>query len=383
MNQKERNSNFELMRIVSMLFIILWHIYMFGGIRNNPRIMNPTIKVFFEIVLFIIIVHVNSFVLISGYHQYKSKFNLKKLFSLIDISLFYRVVIVLVLLLLGLITIGKIEALRYFSPLLLTENGEYWYLRVFILLYIFSPFINLLIQKLNKKNHFQLLVLLFIFFSFLPFVSGNRINENYGYTLSNFIFLYLIGSYISKYKIKEKILNRISNNLYRLLLFIIFILSAIFNFCLYKTTGQFFLTGKIIGELSRNINSMHIAYSNPLVIIQTVSYFLFFESFNFKSKIINKISSLTLGIYLIHNNTYLKLFLYKWLKIENGNVYSYKFILYVFIMIFVIFILCAIIEFLRQIIIGFIKKRKITKLFQEKIYSFINSFKIKESNIKE
>ena len=383
MKQKERNSNFELMRIVSMLFIILWHIYMFGGIRNNPRIMNPTVKVFFEVVVFIIIVHVNSFILISGYHQYNSKFKLKKLFSLIDISIFYRLTIVISLFLLGLIRIGKVEALRYFSPLILTENSEYWYLRVFILLYIFSPFVNILIQKMNRKSHFQLLILLFIFFSVLPFLSGNRINENYGYTLSNFIFLYLIGSYISKYNIKEKLLNKLSNNLYRLLLVLLFFLSAIFNYCLYRTTGQFFLTGNVIREFSVNINSMHIAYSNPFVIIQTISYFLFFESFSFKSKIINKISSLTLGIYLIHNNTYLKMFFYKWLKIDNGNVYSYKFILYVFIMVFVIFILCALIDFIRQIIIGFIKKRKITINFENRIGKFFSGFYIKESNIKE
>ena len=380
MKQKERNSNFELMRIFSMLFIILWHIYMYGGIRKNPRIINNGVSLFFEFIIFVLIVHANSFVIVSGYFQHNKKFELKKLFSLIDISLFYRIIIVCALLFLNIISISKVELIKYFSPLVPTYNIEYWFIRVFTFLYIFSPFLNILINKMTKKQHFHLLLVSFLIFSIFPFISGNMFYDNYGYTLCNFIFLYFIGSFISKYKVKDIILEKISVNLYRLILIIVFILLAIFNYCIYKTSSQVLGMGNVISEFSRSINSMHIAYSNPFVIVQTIVYMLFFETFSFKSKIINKISSLTLGIYLIHNNTYLTQFIYKWLKIDNGNVYSYKFIIYCLAMVFVIFISAGIIELIRQLFVKFIQNRKIIKKIKEMFYSFLNSFYIKDNN---
>ena len=62
---EERNSNFELLRIVSMLFIILWHTIMHGNMLYNCT--NESIKWILEIIQFLIIVHVNSFVMVSGY----------------------------------------------------------------------------------------------------------------------------------------------------------------------------------------------------------------------------------------------------------------------------------------------------------------------------
>ena len=70
----KRNSNFELMRIVSMFFVVLWHIILHGNVINNCA--NPTIKILLQIIMFCIIIHVNSFVLLSGYFQSKSEFKL-------------------------------------------------------------------------------------------------------------------------------------------------------------------------------------------------------------------------------------------------------------------------------------------------------------------
>ena len=46
----ERNSNFELMRNISMLFIIIWHIYLYGNIKENPN-LNSNIKIFLKFCL--------------------------------------------------------------------------------------------------------------------------------------------------------------------------------------------------------------------------------------------------------------------------------------------------------------------------------------------
>ena len=62
MKKGVRQSNFELMRIVSMLFIIIWHIIVHGGIIN----CTGTLKLVIDFIYLFTVVHVNSFVLLTG-----------------------------------------------------------------------------------------------------------------------------------------------------------------------------------------------------------------------------------------------------------------------------------------------------------------------------
>jgi len=74
---KIRQSNFELMRIVSMIMIVLWHIIIHGHLIDNTT---GGINLFLNLILCLCIVHVNSFVLVTGYFQYDKEFSLKKFF---------------------------------------------------------------------------------------------------------------------------------------------------------------------------------------------------------------------------------------------------------------------------------------------------------------
>ena len=96
---------------------------------------------------------------------------------------------------------------------------------------------------------------------------------------------------------------------------------------------------------------------------------------NIKSKFINNYSKLMLGIYMIHEQNYVRGKIYTWLGIVDGNHNSYKFILYVFLVAFVIFIACSIIEFIRQKIFLFFYNRKISKTIREKYYLWIDKLK--------
>lgn len=71
-----RNSNHELMRIISMFLIVLGHILLFGGLLDTT---NPSVSIIYNFLEFILIMHVNSFVLVSGYYQSEKKFKQKNL----------------------------------------------------------------------------------------------------------------------------------------------------------------------------------------------------------------------------------------------------------------------------------------------------------------
>lgn len=75
------------MQILSTLMIIIWHILMHGNYINNCS--NYSMKIFFIIVQFLIIIHVNSFILLSGFFQSNSHFKLSKLFNLLIQVVFY------------------------------------------------------------------------------------------------------------------------------------------------------------------------------------------------------------------------------------------------------------------------------------------------------
>lgn len=368
-----RSSNFELMRIISMIFIIIWHIYVYGDINGSERIVNTQVKTIINFSQFLLIVHVNSFALLSGYFFDVQKFKSSKLFSIITTTLFYKLLIVGLLIHFGYSSMSNSYALVYFFPLNSTWDINYWYIRIFVLLYMLSPFINMFIKSLDRSNHRKVLIALFFIFSVLPFISGDKLYSNDGFTLSNFILLYVLGAFIKKY-IKQP--KRISLNLYRLLLLFGFFFIGIVNHSLSITTVHFSTFGDIFHEIFGSISSMLIRYSNPLVIVQSVLFFLFFSTLKIKSKLINIVASTTLGIYLIHNNKFLSEHLYVWLKIDGYKVYSYKFLLYIILVAILIFVASACIELTRQLIVKLIMKLKISKKIRKKLSDYYHSIKI-------
>ncbi len=365
----KRESNYELMRIIAMFFIVLSHVLIHGKVLENCH--HKGIMIILLLINFFINVHVNSFVLLSGFFQSKSKFKQSKVWSIINASLFYRVVIIILFSILGIISLNKLELLYGFSFI---DTLEYWFIKTYLLLYCLSPFLNKFINNLSKKDYQKLIALLFVILSIIPFITGGEGFENDGYSLYSFVFLYLIGAYLRKYPLKKcYIFKPLSNRLYQLIMIFIFISCLIINYLLNSYSFTILDINEILDKVSQNIVNSCKWYSNPLLIIQSVAFFEFFGTLRIKSKIINKIASLSFGIYLIHDNTYVRNFIYKFLSIQGKLVISYKFIFFILFITFYIYMSCAIIEFIRQVIFKFIYDRKISKWIRSKYYLYINS----------
>ena len=108
---------------------------------------------------FILVVHVNSYVLVSGYFQYNKEFKLSKFFSISNLQIFYLYLMIVIFSLLGI----NFEKVDLINRIFITFFRTYWFITAYLLLYLISPFLNILIKHMNKKTHFyMLLVLLFI-----------------------------------------------------------------------------------------------------------------------------------------------------------------------------------------------------------------------------
>ena len=373
--EKERDSNFELLRIISMFLIVLGHIIMHGKVLENCT--NPGLKIILEIIMMILIVHVNSFVLITGYFQSTSKFKQSKLWSIISTNWFYKALILIIFSILNIETFSNLDKFINLFPLNLSD---YWFINTYLITYCLSPYLNKLIDSLKKKDYQKLLIVLFIIFSVFPYTTGNRIFQNDGYSLYNFIFLYLIGAYLRRYPLKDSYLfKNFSNNLFQVTMIGIFFFCVLINYSFYQTANSILGINSLFDLFGTSIVDMTLAYSNPIVIIQSVSFFTLFGTFKFKNKFINKMSQLTLGIYIIHDNTYVRKNIYKWLRIDGPKVVSYRYIIYVLVCAIIIYVGCTLIELIRQLLFKKISEFKVSKKIKEKYYSYINNFYIKST----
>ena len=308
---KERNSNIELMRIIAMLFIISHHLLVHGMKIWEDSTWNNFVLLSIDSCFFI---GVNVFVLISGYCGIK--FNLKKLFYLYILTSIIGGLGYFVHLYVDDVSLGK--SVIYNTIFSISHAPGTWYIKVYIYLFLLSPIVNIALQNFNKKQIHLVLFLLTIICVYFGWFWQDDINKD-GYNLVNFIWLYCIGYYLSNH-------FDFNNFLSKVYLLPIWVIISIINVIIVIMFDS------------------HVAwtYNNPFVVFASISFFLFFISLNFKSRLINIIAQSTLGIYLLHENSYLSTFLYKESFVEK---YSNDVILFV-ASVFGIFIVCGIVDFI-------------------------------------
>ena len=355
-----------------MIFIILWHVIGHGKIVENSQ--NPAVDTIFSFLKHVIIVHVNSFVLILGFFQYRSKVKISKVISLIFQTLFYSIVIFLTLYKLGFIDNLNIAIIM--NVLIPFSSIDYWFISSYLLTYVLSNYINIFLKSLSHKQLKKIIIICFAIFCIIPFITGMRFINNNGYNFYHFIFLYIVGVYLYRYPLKESFLfSKMSIKGYRLVLLFIFFLCASYNYFLYDfAVNHFYNNGQVFNYISNVILLSQGSYASPLVIVQSICYFEFFRMLCIKSKKINFISSCVFGVYLFHENTYLKPILYKLLLIDSGIFYGRRIFLYLFAAVIIIFVVGLLIEVIRKLLVKLIAKTHLYKKIRFKLYNYIKSF---------
>ncbi len=287
---KNRLSNIELARIISMCGVIILH-------YNNPNIggalsyaTDPLNHVLLQFLESAFICAVNLFVLISGYFMCKSnKRNITKPLQLLVQVIIFSVMMYLLDCLFGMKTFTVVNLVFSFIP-------ANWFVLLYITLYFISPYINLVLSNLDKNTYKTFLVTLFIFFSIIPFiidfvlnVSNVQIlglstismygNQN-GYSIVQFVVMYSLGAYLNFYRIET---SSKRNGVKYLIISII-------------------LTFMSIMSIRLNLsNEWVFEYCNPFIILESIYLFLFFKSLPIKSNsIINKLANSSFSVYLLH-----------------------------------------------------------------------------------
>ena len=342
----KRNVGLDLLRIFSMLMIVTLHYVGEGEFLTYDK--NGLFFIIANLIKGFSIVAVNCYVLISGYFLITSKFSWKKVLKLWGETLFYSIFIYILLIITKLHTFSIKEMTQSFLPII---TKEYWFVNVYLLMYILSPFINILIDHLKKEELKKLIIILLVAFCIMPSIlpSGMNFDTTGGYRIIWFLVLYLVAAWIRIYGVQIK--KHYLKKTYCLIIYFIF---------------SFLVTiMKLVISPIYETNVMY-HYNFIFVFLASISLFLFFKDIQIKKeKIARKITyiaSLTLGVYLIHTqkifNEYV---LYN--KILHTDLWknSLQGFLVSVLLVLVSFIIYLLIEACRQKIWKFVKSKVFRK----------------------
>ena len=198
--KKGRNASIELLRIISMAMVLVLHTLGWSGALKYLEGVNFWVYWFIEAISY---GAVDLFIIISSYYIVESRFKAKSVFRIaIGGVWLYSVVFSIVYLLISNVTSSKMEILKLLFPF---YTKKYWFVNSYVLFYVLSPFLNKLINRINKKQHTALVIILFAVFCIRTTFSLQSWTQDTsgGMGILLFIPLYAISTWLKKFYQKD------------------------------------------------------------------------------------------------------------------------------------------------------------------------------------
>lgn len=349
---KERNSNIEALRIISTIMVLGLH-YLnpnIGGALGTSNTINYVLCNAFESLC---IISVNVFVIITGYFSCETKkMKLRKIIELYLILEFYNFAFYFVSILLNYNSFSIMEILCILGAFFV---GKGWFIETYILLMLFVPFINVLINHLNKKQMLLLIVIYLIVFSVWESFLPSPPMTDGGYGILHFVSLYLLGAYIKKHveiSFDTKLKTR---SLIALLMFVLFTFISCF----------------VLHIKDRAWNYCYI--SN--VFAAAALFIVFACSKDRHNRIINWASKSSFGILIFHASPYIQPLIYDKAMHVTWAREQPTFVILFLLSIIAQYLVCLLIDSIRQVIwkytINHIADNRATKSIETRINSII------------
>lgn len=334
MNRGMRKSNIELLRIILMIMVIVLHFNnenMGGGFAGanglNYRLL--------QVLEAFSVCAVDTFIIISAFFlSGTQKRNMLKPIMLIALTSGYKLVTYLA----SVFCFGMYEfTIRDFALNLVPNN---WFVILFCVLYVVSPYINILMDTLSKKQFEKCLLTFVLLFSVYPTIvetTAQRIfgsseiagmgtvtmnGSMSGYTIVNFVLLYFLGGYVRKYPpMASKWLYVLSYAAFAL---------CDFTFAI--------------------VSPCYTSYANVIVIAEAAALFLAFYNMDIGSnRIINTISGSVFGIYILHTCGFFVTFFRSYFNIQAiVNMPALNMLCHMLLVVVAVFATCLAIDLARR-----------------------------------
>ena len=339
-NNNSRNYGIDALRIISMLMVVIMHVLVHGEVLSSSKPVNYWIAWFLEIASYCA---VNCYALISGYVGVNAKYKISNLAILWLRVFFYLISITAIFKLFFPDKVSYITIKYSFFPIL---SNYYWYFTAYAFLFLLIPVLNEGINNLSKNTLRFVLISAIIISSVASLFSrhfGDVFGLKNGYSVWWLMILYLIGAYIRKYGLLNKIRS------HRVL--IAFSAYFVFIFITWFTKLSIQLLSKTIFGNNQYTGERLVSYQSITILGAAVSLFLFFETIKLNSALVKAVgflSPLAFSVYLIHEHPLIRELIiskrFKWI----AGLPAYQLVPAVLAVAICIYLICSLIDLLRQ-----------------------------------
>lgn len=315
--KKTRSSNFELLRVLAMLMIVLLHVTMHWPRyqlinENSQRVLGNGLfsyPVFYKKLLIINMIMPMGrignglFIMISGYFMAnKAKIDLVKISKKLLSQLGYVTVLLLFCSSIVFYVTNR-DKLTYFNLIKISDfNFEWWFIGYyFVIMLLAAVVLNKYMINAEKIKALTLIVVVFTIVELQW--TGNLL-----YTLSEDlrtlgigVFYYLMGGYIRKYNPFEKVRGYI-------FFVVIIVMNIIYGFTVYNITQNEIQNYIWTGSEGTFIQPVYYpADYDIMIVVIVISVFEIFRRLRIpNSKVINYLGASTFTVYLIHENRFFR-----------------------------------------------------------------------------
>ena len=329
---KKRDSGIELLKIVGIILIVISHVVQTLHLNNDYITIKDYIldistatRNIQQLILTILryggaLGNSIFFICSAWFLLDNDKVDKKKILHML---MNVWVISITILIAVYIIRDGNLQIELIIKQLLPTTFQNNWYITCYLLFYPLHPFLNRLIKSVEQKTLLKItLTLLFLYVCVNYVYSGSFFSSQ----IILWITLYFAIAYMKYYLVD------LSNSVkFNILMFGVGFVGNIGVVCLTNFLGLHF-------EFFSNQLLRWNTNCSPFLLLIAISMLNLARSIRFKNNIVNYISSLSLFIYIIHENFLLRTFYRPQMWNYVYNQFGYKYILiWTFVLVVIVF----------------------------------------------
>lgn len=286
---KTRQSNFELLRIIAMLLVLVVHADFFSiGMPDTQDIQaHPLASTMRFVTQSLALVCVNLFIFISGYFRIRLK--RKSILNFLFMVLFWRaIVIALYMAAPGLWPVEP-NFSRFGLIKMIVPGYDDWFVESYIILMFLSPIINSFLDSHSPGQIWRFAIAYCSFQFAASWALETYPQFIHGYSALSFIGLYALGA-----AARSKAPLRAGQEVKCLGLYLaLSVFAGVAATLAIRHVGSTTPAGNIVDR-------MFGAYNGVPIVAASFALFLFFKQLSFSSRIINTTAGSAFAVYLFH-----------------------------------------------------------------------------------
>lgn len=287
----KREYGIDILKMMAMMMVVAHHVLQSGGVET--RLLESSPAYFTQFFHCFCYCAVDCFVLATGYIMSQHTFKYVRIFRLWLKVVGYSLLIVSVVwLFVPTVSVGWRD---WMGAVLPVTFNRYWFFTEYVGLFFAIPFLNKLLISLTDRECALMLVSGFGILSVSSLFSGlDLFVTKWGYSFVWFVYLYLLGAFLSTHNIKSKVSSH--------WLGILLLLG-----CLVSTLGSIGcrVLPRLVGGGAR-VGDLAFSYTSPSLVLEAVTLVLLFAKCSVRAVWLQHLIQLTAPstfiVYVVHSN---------------------------------------------------------------------------------